>query len=965
MLALDASQGLHSRRQLLRGVGQHGLGIDVACNRSVIRRRRCGRLLRDARGAVQHEPLPGDQLFERDRPAAEQIEHPLRAAHFTGRKEEQCWLLEQLKPGHIVTICGLGGMGKTALVAEVLWKLSPGDTPPVSFPDGVIFHNFYRQSEAAIALEQISRIFGEDPRPTPALAAQRALSGRHTLLVFDGAEEADSLRQVLEVCAGQTILITSRKRTDAHNPDYLLDLKPLPDTVALEVLQAWGQKQASQSSILQQICQLVGNLPLALRIIGHYLTLYHREANEYLLWLQESPLEALDQGTSQQASIPILLGHSIAKLSADAQQALTVVGLLSPAAFDCTIIMQVLNLSITRTNKAMDELESHGLLIRSKELYEVSHALIHTYLREKMLVAQGRQREFARRIVLFLRNQFVEITEGSHLAHEAFLPHVQSCLRWINQYDLATPDADAIFLEAGAYLVKQMRYEEAEPLYLQALAIREQLLGLEHLYTASCLGKLAELYEIQGKYAKAEPLLQQTLAIREKLLGPEHSATGTALNNLGIVYWEQGKYKEAEPLLQRALTISERTPGDRHPDTAMILNNLAMLYYDQGKYEGAGQLLQHALEIEEDILGPERLSKAVKLSNLAILYGTQGSYEQATHLSEQALTIYQQMLGPEHPDTGAGLNNLGFLYRSQGKYAEAEPLFLQALEICKRVLGLEHPHTARCLSNLGLLYEQQGKYAEAESLLQQVLQICEQVLKPEHPDMIHSLNNLGFLYEKQGKHAEAEPLLLQALEIRKRVLPGHPDMAHSLNNLASVYKSQGKYAEAEPLFLQALEIYEQVLGPEHPDIVHCLSNLAIIYKNQEKYAEAELLVEQVLAIRERALGPNHLTTAKWLEALASLYSIQKKYEQAESVYQRVLNIREQVLGPEHTDTFGCFCSLGAVYESQGKYAEAELLCQRMLTICERALGPEHPVIQTIQEQATWLAEQRAHQNSNL
>ena len=169
-------------------------------------------------------------------------------------------------------------MGKTALVSKVLWKLAPGDTPPDLFPDGILFHSFYRQSEVTIALEQIALTFGEDPRPTPALAAQRALSRRHALLIFDGAEEADHLRYALEARAGNTVLITSRRRTDADDPRYLRDLHPLPEAHAVAVVQAWGEEQATHEEIIRQICQLIGNLPLALRLAGRYLALHQEEA---------------------------------------------------------------------------------------------------------------------------------------------------------------------------------------------------------------------------------------------------------------------------------------------------------------------------------------------------------------------------------------------------------------------------------------------------------------------------------------------------------------------------------------------------------------------------------------------------------------------------------------------------------------------------------------------------------------
>ena len=84
-------------------------------------------------------------------------------------------------------------MGKTALVAEILWTLAPGETPPSAFHDGILFHSFYGQPQITIALEQLARSLGEEPLPTPALAVQRALSGKCVLLVLDGVEEADFL----------------------------------------------------------------------------------------------------------------------------------------------------------------------------------------------------------------------------------------------------------------------------------------------------------------------------------------------------------------------------------------------------------------------------------------------------------------------------------------------------------------------------------------------------------------------------------------------------------------------------------------------------------------------------------------------------------------------------------------------------------------------------------------------------
>ena len=106
------------------------------------------------------------------------------------------------------------------------------------FPDGIIFHTFYNQPQAALALEAIARAYGEDPRPTPRDAAQRALSGRTALLILDGTENADDLGTVLGVAGRCGVLITTRRHQDA--PADWEDIQPLPNPQAVQLLQAWG-----------------------------------------------------------------------------------------------------------------------------------------------------------------------------------------------------------------------------------------------------------------------------------------------------------------------------------------------------------------------------------------------------------------------------------------------------------------------------------------------------------------------------------------------------------------------------------------------------------------------------------------------------------------------------------------------------------------------------------------------------
>ena len=91
---------------------------------------------------------------------------------------------------------------------------------------------------------------------------------------------------------------------------------------------------------------------------------------------------------------------------------------------------------------------------------------------------------------------------------------------------MAFPEAARLLNQAGYYLRKRARYQEAEPLCRRALAICESALGANHPYTATSLNNLAELYHAQGRYAEAEPLSRRALAINESAWAQDHPRDG-------------------------------------------------------------------------------------------------------------------------------------------------------------------------------------------------------------------------------------------------------------------------------------------------------------------------------------------------------------------------------------------------------------------------------------------------------
>jgi tetratricopeptide (TPR) repeat protein len=91
------------------------------------------------------------------------------------------------------------------------------------------------------------------------------------------------------------------------------------------------------------------------------------------------------------------------------------------------------------------------------------------------------------------------------------------------------------------------------------------------------------LYDSQGRYEEAEPLYQQALALMQELLGDRHPYVAQSLNNLAALRYNQNRYDEAEALFLQALEICESVLGSNHPNTQSVKESLAYLRTNQGK----------------------------------------------------------------------------------------------------------------------------------------------------------------------------------------------------------------------------------------------------------------------------------------------------------------------------------------------------------------------------------------------
>ncbi|MEO0535520.1 MAG: tetratricopeptide repeat protein, partial [Cyanobacteria bacterium P01_A01_bin.123] len=136
--------------------------------------------------------------------------------------------------------------------------------------------------------------------------------------------------------------------------------------------------------------------------------------------------------------------------------------------------------------------------------------------------------------------------------------------------------------ESGEFQDYQRELNQAIVYYQQAINLRKKLEPSEDL--AETLNQLARIHFLSGDYSEAEPPYLQALQLKQKLLGDEHPDVANSLNNLAGLYFSQGRYSEAEPLYLQSLQLRQKLLGDDHPDVAYSLNNLALLYSSQGRY---------------------------------------------------------------------------------------------------------------------------------------------------------------------------------------------------------------------------------------------------------------------------------------------------------------------------------------------------------------------------------------------
>ncbi|MCB0636205.1 MAG: tetratricopeptide repeat protein, partial [Lewinella sp.] len=261
--------------------------------------------------------------------------------------------------------------------------------------------------------------------------------------------------------------------------------------------------------------------------------------------------------------------------------------------------------------------------------------------------------------------------------------------------------------------------------------------------------RLGVFYYLIDDYDEAEPAFRSAIAVREAVLGPETAEVAISYHNLGVVYKEKGNFRAAIPALEQAASIRQSIGendrlGRTYQELGIVCNSL-------GDYDQARSFHQAALPLLTEAYGAEHRYTARSYFNLGTLLRKLGRYEEALEALSEAERIYRSLYGEVHAELASCYNNFGNIYDDLGNYPVAMVAYERSLAINLELEGRESMEVAENYNNLGLTCLQQGDLARARQYQEQSLTIRQQQLSTFHPRMANTLHNLAEIFTVEGR----------------------------------------------------------------------------------------------------------------------------------------------------------------------------------------------------------------------
>lgn len=736
----------------------------------------------------------------------------LDGRHFFGREEELFELLDMLKVGGKYLISGIGGIGKTELMRQLLHS---------TIEEGLADCICIIQYEGSMA-DSLIRAFGCTHNGEKEIKLQEALAVIHMhadekILIFvdnvsHSMEEDKDIEQLLKLPA--TVFMTSRYKKMKGFESY--PVKPISKNAGALIFRdnyALPINNTDKKLLDNLLEKDIWRHTLTLRLLG--------KAARAKNWSLQELLKQLDAdgkafGLDKQNGYENLRQlyrqiYNLSGVEAHMNRFLQMFALLPYRSYSMDFIHNFLRDFLgeeSNVRESVEQLWESGWLEKGENGY-----FMHPFVSECILAKE--------------------------VPAEEVYPFFDRVIESMNS-DSETPFVDAVSRMQITDNAKDLSQEEKDHLMILG-KVAQRIVGIpEETYIQIVLLG----YYLEMTHVGIPKNIEKQLEVIWNQAG-KYSETNRASVFVALLNCEYKNYEEMEQQYEKLsqmnisealreiykMSLADRILGNANLDFQWrvakdnwdVKNSIsvrssgaymmAMLYGMQSNVDDMLSTLQEGMTLWKDnACDNNEVRKRLKL-NLAHLYSMLGRHEESEQLlkdwdeeSENSIYMRYSILltkGIALRDRGAQ----GFGIKELEKTLElAEVLYVNNAEgelfIALSELALAY-HRMKCYEKAIHFYLRAYKFVEKT--------VCVEISK-------HRLhNNLGVVYFECDRLEEAQEQFIQAYEMGKEL--GGLAQAEPANNLSKVWGKLGDKDKELQYIEEALPIMEHFYGSEHPKVV--------------------------------------------------------------------------------------------------------------------------------------------------
>ncbi len=563
---------------------------------------------------------------------------------------------------------------------------------------------------------------------------RRGVPSDRWLLVFDNADDPETLRRHFPQGGSGHILVTSRNQSWSQHGDALpVDVFLREESV--EHLQRRAPGLSDEDA--DQVATAVGDLPLAVEQAAAWIAETATPIDTYLEQLarQAPQVLALNQPAGYPEPVAATWNISIARLkerSPAAVRLLQLCAFFAPEPISANLLYSKEMIEALKPyDSSLQEKLVLGRVIREigrfalAKVDQVSnsiqvHRLVQAVIKAQLSEEEQREaRHVVHRILAGARPDDDEPIDNPETwpRFAAIWPHLgPSDARHCKE-----PETRRLLIDRVRYLWKRGDVrtawtlgEELRQTWLEMLGERD----LQYLYL--CF-HLSNILRTRGRYVEAKELDEFTLHRQREVLGPEHPHTYMTTSSLAIDLGLLGDYEQAIELATEAHEGFGQIFHDSHPRTLAAANNLALNLRSIGQYARAREIDQDVYDRRTEVLGAKHPYSLSSAMNLARDLREVGRYEDSVGLLSRTYESFKETLGRTYPTTLSAAKSLAVSLRRAGRLEDARRLTVATRARYKAKYTSANPDSLACDLNLAADLFAAGEAVEARDTAQEVV----------------------------------------------------------------------------------------------------------------------------------------------------------------------------------------------------------------------------------------------------